>query len=115
MQKFSLQNEAYEILGHGKFDAAGTFSISSTLRLSQELSEGLILKKPKLKLLASRGGSLELPVKIIKKDKVIVIPDVSGLTKNAIRATAQEAVKRNIDKLDKIQQGLGDAINSLFK
>ena len=115
VEDFALNNAAYRITGQGQLSTAGPFNFSTMLSLSEELSQALALKEPKFKLLMGGNNRLEFPVKLIKKEKTSVIPDVSKIAQNALRSTAQEAIKKNIGKLDKIEPGLGKAIDSLFK
>jgi hypothetical protein len=112
LKAFTLDHPAYIISGEGTVAFAGAMTLKTQLRLTPLLTEELVLKEPKVKLLMDKGGNIVIPV-IIKMSggKPLVLPDVEQLLGRAATNTAKEAGKR---ALDKVAPGLGGALDSLF-
>ena len=89
----------------------GSFKVEAKLRLSPELSVGMVNREPKLKLLQDKNGNMVVPV-VIKKTssgKTLVLPDTKDITTRAARNTAKEAATEAATKaLDKVAPGLGE-------
>ena len=100
------------IQGAGRVGMNGGLNLKTKLKLTPALAEKMILKQPKLQLLADSEGNIVIPVVVRKEKHILVLPDVSDLAKRAAQNTAKEAVKKELDKLG---PGLGNALDSLFK
>ncbi len=112
LQNIKLLHALYIVEGQGEIGLDGKMNLKAQMKLTPALAEEMILKEPKLQLIADRDGNIVFPL-VIKKDKrVLVFPDISQLLKRAVKNTAKDAVKR---ELDKVTPGLGQAIDSLFK
>ena len=92
----------YTIDGTGWADLkVGSFKVEAKLRLSPQLSAGMIEREPKLKLLQDKSGNMVVPV-VIKKSssgRTLVLPDTKDITKRAAKNTAKEAATKAIDKI----------------
>ena len=111
LDNFELNNDLYTLAGQGQIKFSGELNLNSQLKINPEAAEELVLKEPKIKLLADSQGRIVIPVVIQKSGKVpVVIPDFSQLTERAVRNTAKEAGRR---ALDKVSPGLGQAVEAL--
>ncbi len=112
LKSFTLEHPAYIINGEGTVAFAGAMKLNTQLRLTPLLTEELVLKEPKIKLLMDRQGNIVIPVVItMVGGKPVVLPDVEQLVSRAATNTAKEAGKK---ALDKVAPGLGGALDSLF-
>ncbi len=110
---FELRHPLYLLTGSGGIGLNGVVKLNAQMRLTPLLAKEMILKEPKLQLLADKSGNIVFPVLIRKSPDglPVVLPDISGLLQRAAKNTAKEAGKK---ALDKIAPGLGGALDSLF-
>lgn len=123
IKEFSLRHALYSVFGDGSLDVvSGDMKINGKLAFNQGLAENMMLKEPKLQLLMDRQGSLIVPIQIRKKGqgRTLVIPDIKDLTKRATRNTAEEAVRKELDRVvpglgnSGIAEGAGQLIEGIF-
>jgi len=116
LRSVSLVHSLYELDGTGWIAFSGEMNVQAKARLTPEMTEEMILKKPKLKLLRDARGNIVIPVVIRKKDgRMLVLPDVEDLIKRAAANVATEAAGRALDKaLGDKGKDAGKVLDSLF-
>ena len=112
LRDFTLTNAVYILSGQGQIGFDGKINLDAQLKLTPAVASQMVLREPKLQLLVDGAGNIVIPVVIKKDEHFVVLPDLGDLTKRAATNTAKEAAKRG---LDRVQPGLGKALDSLFK
>jgi hypothetical protein len=113
IQSILLTHNLYIIAGSGSIKFSGSGDIKAQLELTPVLTEPMVLKQPKLKLLLDQDRNLVIPIIIKLGGSIpVVLPDTTELVKRAAGNTAKEALGR---ALDKAAPGLGGAKNVLDK
>ncbi len=113
LESVALNHALYIVTGSGRIDIGAGLDLKVQLKLTPILTQGMVLKEPRLKLLVDNKGNMVIPVVIRKRDgSLTVLPDTNELGKRALSNTAKEAATR---ALDKVSPGLGGVIDSIFK
>ena len=113
LSEINLQHSVYLVTGSGEIRANGDMDVRAQLRLTPAVTEGMVSRSAKLKLLLDPRNNLVVPLMLHKKNGVfIVLPDVSELGKTALGSVAKDTATK---ALDKVAPGLGGALDSLFK
>ncbi len=112
LAKAELIHSAYLILGSGRASTKGSLDLKTQMKITKEVTEGMVARNGKLKLLLDKDDNLTFPLLISKGDgPVIVLPDPTELGKNALRNTAKDAASK---ALDKVAPGLGTGASKLL-
>jgi hypothetical protein len=116
IRQAALEHPLYVVNAGGAIDLEGGMDLNAQLRITKLLSEGMILKEPKMKLLLDEQGNLVFPV-LIKTEggRTQVLPDTELLIRRAAANTAKDATGRALDKVAPGLGGAGKAIDSIFR
>lgn len=111
-----LKHALYNLDAEGKIAANGNINLNAKLILSEMFMGKLILREPKLKLLADKNNNIIIPVVIRKEgNSFIVLPDLADLGKRALNSAAKDVATKAVGKaIDKVAPGLGSTLDSLF-
>ncbi len=111
-----LRHALYIVTANGRVQLGGDIRIEAELKLTPVMTEDMILRQPKLKLLLDKEGNMAVPIVIKVTDgSVIVKPDVKKLLKRAAKNTAKEAISRELDKVAPGLGGVAEGLGGLFK
>jgi len=109
-----LSHSLYRIEGSGTVLPGQSVNLKAQLKLTAQLTQDMVQREEKLKLLLDKDGQLSVPLAITKEGagRMLVLPDFSTLAKHAAANTVKEEGKK---ALDRIAPGIGSALDSLFK
>ncbi len=112
INKLNLEHSLYIVSGTGKILANGDMEINSQLKLTTLLSNSIVERQPKFKLLLDSNNQIEIPLIITKSNNTfLVLPDVSKLGKSALGNTIKNSATK---ALDKVAPGIGGVLDKLF-
>lgn len=116
LSELNLQQALYLIQGSGVIGFDGTMNLKTALKLTPAIATSMVTSQPNLKLLQDAQGNLTAPVQITKQDgKIIVLPDLEQLIRQAAGGAAKEAVTKGLNKLLSGQKGGGgNLLKKLF-
>ncbi len=113
---FSIVHHLYEISVSGEVSFAGALKLRGKFKLTPVLTEKMLIKEPKLKLLLDERNNLVIPITIVREGtSAVVLPDVEDIFERAAKNTAKDAAEK---ALERVAPGLGGAskvLDSLFK
>ena len=82
------------------------------MKLTTLLSNSIVERQPKFKLLLDSNNQIEIPLIITKSNNTfLVLPDVSKLGKSALGNTIKNSATK---ALDKVAPGIGGVLDKLF-
>ena len=116
IRSVDLKHSLYAISGQGAIEGNGDFSFDLQLQLTSGLTSSMAKREPRMGVLLSPLGILEIPVTISRKGGItLVYPDVTRLAKSAVSNAAKATVGRAIDRLAPGFNGAKDTLEGLFK
>ncbi len=112
VRQAELRNAAFILAGSGSLTTAGGVDMRTQMKLTPLVTQEMVARSEKLRLLLDRDNNLTFPVVITKGEgPLLVLPDLSELGKNAMRGATKDAAGK---ALDKVAPGLGDGAKSLL-
>jgi hypothetical protein len=100
LRNLEVHQQAFLINGSGSLQPGGPIDLRTQMRLTRQVTEGMIAKANKLKLLLDQDGQMTFPLKISgQMSSPVVVPDSSELVKNAARGAAKDVAQKALEKL----------------
>lgn len=109
---FDVVHQAFMVNGSGSLQLNGPIDIRTQMRITREITDGMVARSDKLKLLLDQQGQLTFPLRVSgTSSSPVIVPDSSELAKNALRGAAKDVAQKALEKLAPELSGKGFKFN----